>query len=267
MGGEGSVGIIGGNGALGGAIARALLSRGVVAPDALWIAGHGRAAPPPALARCRQTTDAAALVAASPTVILSVPPAAFGGLGLDASGRLVISVMAGVPLPRLAEETGARAVIRAMSSPAAADGMAYSPWCAGPGVTAADKATARRILDACGKQDEVDDEALLDVFTALTGPVPGFVACFAEMLSGYAESRGVPPAIADRAVRQLFDGAGRALAASGRPPAAHVDEMIDYAGTTAAGLAALRAGPVSDLVAEALDASVAKARAFGRGET
>ena len=267
MGGESSVGIIGGNGALGGAIARALLARGVVAPGALWIAGRGRGAPPPGLAQCRQTTDPAALVAACPTVILSVPPAAFDGLGLDASGRLVISVMAGVPLPRLAEETGARAVIRAMSSPAAADGMAYSPWCPGPGATDEDKATARRVFDACGKQDEVADEALLDVFTALTGPVPGFVAWFAEALSRYADSRGVPPALADRAVRQLFDAAGRAMAASERPPAAHVDEMIDYAGTTAAGLAALRAGPVSDLLAEALDASVAKARAFGRGET
>ena len=39
------------------------------------------------------------------------------------------------------------------------------------------------------------------------------------------------------------------------PPAAQVQEMIDYAGTTAAGLNVLRRGPMAEAVDQALEAA------------
>ena len=43
-------------------------------------------------------------------------------------------------------------------------------------------------------------------------------------------------------------------------PADHVQQMIDYAGTTAAGLEAMRNSPIREAIAEGLDAAVEKAR-------
>ncbi|MGB7320560.1 MAG: NAD(P)-binding domain-containing protein, partial [Albidovulum sp.] len=139
----GNVGIIGGNGQLGSAIARGMLSAGVVMPSRLWIGCRsGRADALRDVTGLRITPDNQALVAACGTVILSVPPAQASQIAISAPDRLLISVMAGVTLCELASLTGGRRIIRAMSSPAASDQRAYSPWVAGGGVTADDRTTA-----------------------------------------------------------------------------------------------------------------------------
>lgn len=258
-----AIGIIGGTGALGSAIARAILDRGPVEAGNLWISSRsGRA--PAALegAGLRTTSDNRTLVDRCDLVLLCVPPASAAEIGIEARDRLVVSVMAGVTIERIRALTGAARVARAMSSPAAGRGLAYSPWVAGPGVDEDDRRHVAALLSACGRMDELTDEAQLDLFTAMTGPVPGFVAFFAQCMADYATARGVAPDIADRAVRQLFLAAGETMAEGAARPAEHVREMIDYAGTTAAGLEAMRASPIAEAVAEGLDAAVARARSI-----
>ncbi|WP_245943866.1 pyrroline-5-carboxylate reductase family protein [Acuticoccus kandeliae] len=99
----------------------------------------------------------------------------------------------------------------------------------------------------------------------MTGPVPGFVAYFAECMAAYARREGVAPDVAERAVRQLFRGSGALLATTPESPAEYVEAMIRYAGTTAAGLLAMRASPIEAAVAEGLDAATQKARAIAPG--
>ncbi len=260
---ECSIGIVGGTGMLGSAIAEALLDRQVVPPDRLRIANRSGAAG--ALADrpgVTVTTCADELATACDVVLLAVPPAAASRLAIGAPDRLVISVMAGVPLDALARATGSGRIIRAMSSPAARQGLAYSPWCAGPGVTAEDRRRAAAIFAACGLADEVETESHLDCFTALTGPVPGFVAFYARVMVDYATERGIPPAIADRAVRQLFLGAGTLMSAGAMTPADHVEQLIAYRGTTAAGLEAMARSPIASDIAAGLDAAVARTRSI-----
>jgi pyrroline-5-carboxylate reductase len=256
-----SVGIIGGSGMLGSAIARALLEQRVVVPQSFWISNRGgRADGFEQWAGISVTADNRELVAACDIILLSVAPAQAKELNIDASDRLVLSVMAGVSIERLISLTGAARAIRAMSSPAAALGLAYTPWCCSSDATEADRAVATKIFEACGTTDEIQAEDQIDLFTALTGPVPGFVAHFAECMIDYAIRRGVEPRVADRAVRQLFHASGVMMAHSERPPRDHVEEMISYAGTTAAGLQILKASPLSKAIDEGLDAAREKAR-------
>lgn len=252
------MGIIGGTGMLGSAIADALLDRGGVAPDELWVSSRrGSAALPAAV---HQTSIHQDLVDACDLVLLCVPPQAAGGLDIDARGRLVLSVMAGVSLARLSAVTGADRVVRAISSPAAARGLAFSPWVASATVTGNDRRQVAGLLAACGTSVEVETEDQIDLFTAMTGPVPGFVAFFAACMVDYATTRGVAPKIADQAVRQLFLGAGHLMAEGDMTPAGHVRQMIDYGGTTAAGLTRLHHSGVPAALGDALDASVEKTR-------
>ncbi|MGC1429534.1 MAG: pyrroline-5-carboxylate reductase dimerization domain-containing protein [Albidovulum sp.] len=262
---KGSVGIIGGNGQLGSAIARGMLKTGVVVPGRFWIGCRsGRADALGDVAGLRITTDNQALVEACGTVILSVPPAQAGQIAISAPDRLLISVMAGVTLSELAGLTGARRIIRAMSSPAASDQRAYSPWVAGGGVTAGDRTTAEAIFAACGLTDEITNEAHIDNFTAMTGPVPGFVALFADCMIRHATDAGIAPAIAERAIRQLFLASGEILGSAPQSPADQVRAMLDYAGTTAAGLQAMEAAGLEQVIAKGLDAAIARARAISR---
>lgn len=259
-----TLGIIGGAGMLGQAIARAVLSAGTVAPAGFWVSSRSGLAQGLAdWPGITVTADNRALVAACDVVVLSVPPAQARALQIDARGKLVISVMAGVTMATIRALTGAERVVRAMSSPAAAHRLAYSPWCASAAVTQADRRAVRALFAACGQTDAVEDEAQLDLFTAMTGPVPGFVAYFAACMADHATARGVAPEIADRAVRQLFLGAGTMMATGDATPADHVQEMVDYAGTTAAGLIAMRDSRIAGDIAAGLDAAVARARSIG----
>lgn len=264
----GRIGIVGGAGQLGAAIGAALIDAGAVAPGRLWISSRsGRAAAFAGRDGVTVTADNAALARACDTILLAVPPAAAGAIGIAAPDRLVISVMAGIGLNRIAALTGAARVVRAMSSPAAARRLAYSPWVAAPAVTARDRAVVAAIFGACGLTDEIADEGWIDHFTALTGPVPGFVALFAEEMIRHATGQGIAPDIAERAVRQLFRGAGEILAAEPDPPAAHVAAMVAYAGTTAAGIAAMRQAGLGAAIAAGLAAAAERAAGFGHGRS
>lgn len=258
------LGIIG-SGDLGGAIARGLLQSHVLAPEALWIANRsGNAAGFEAWPGINLTTRNQDLVDACQTIILAVPPHLASALCIRADERLVISVMAGVTMERLAALTGAERLVRAMSSPAAGRNLAYSPWFAGPHVTGDDRVLLTSLFSALGKTDELSREEQVDCFTALTGPVPGFVAFFAECMATYAIENGIEPRTADRAVRQLFHASGVILSEGSATPGAHVEALIAYAGTTAAGLEAMRNSPLASLVHEGLDAARRKARELGK---
>lgn len=255
-------GIIGGTGMLGGAIARAVLKSGAITPGRMWVSNRSGQAE--GFDGVSVTANPQELADACDVILLCVPPAASRDLKIRAETRLVLSVMAGVDLSALQNITGSDRVIRAMSSPAAEHGFAYSPWCASAATTEQDRLRTRSIFEACGQTDEVHgDESLIDVFTAMTGPVPGFVAYFADAVACYAESRGVPTDIADRAARQLFLGAGVMMSGGPMKPADHVQEMVDYAGTTAAGLKIMQSSGIKADVAASLDAAVARTRTIG----
>tara|TARA_R110002020_G_scaffold98736_1_gene234784 strand:- start:2816 stop:3610 length:795 start_codon:yes stop_codon:yes gene_type:complete len=255
------IGIIGGSGMLGRAVAHALLDRMALPPSNLWIANRsGGNTGFEQFPDVQVTTDNARLGEACDIVILSVPPAMAPEIAIEVPGKLVISVMAGVTLDRLQTLTGSDRVVRAMSNPAAELGLAYSPWAASAAIGPSDRDIVTRIFTACGMTDEIEDESQLDHFTAMTGPVPGFVAFYADCMIDYAVKAGIAPAIADRAIRQLFFSAGAMLAHGQASPADHVQQMLDYAGTTAAGLEAMRDSPIRASIAEGLDAAVRKAR-------
>ena len=260
----GTLGIVGGNGQLGSAIARGLLTAGAIAPEALWISARsGRAEALADWPGITVTADNQALADACDAVLLSVPPGGFGQVGISAPDRLVVSVMAGITRERLASATGVTRIVRAMSSPAAAERMAYSPWIGSDALTEADRETVRALFSAIGQTDELTDEAHIDHFTALTGPVPGFVALYADCMIRFAVAEGIAPEVATRAMRQLFLSSGRMLGRDGPSPADEVKAMVDYAGTTAAGLVAMEKAGIAGVIAEGLSAAVARAREIG----
>ncbi|MHA7774010.1 pyrroline-5-carboxylate reductase family protein [Roseibium sp. M-1] len=260
-----TVGILGGSGQLGSALATAWLESGTLAPESLWISNRsGSADGFEAWPQVRVTQSNQALTEACDVIFLSVPPALLESARIQAPDKLVVSVMAGVSRARLTELTGSERAVRAMSSPAARQRLAYSPWCASPSLTGDDRETVMALLSASGLADEVPTEDQIEVFTAITGPVPGFVALFADCVVQYAREKGIAPELAVRAVKQLFLASGRTMAEDEIAPAAHVQEMIDYAGTTAAGLRTLRDSDLAGLIAEGLDASVSRVRTIAR---
>lgn len=246
---------------LGSAITQGLLRNRHILPEHLWISNRSGEAPDlDEWIGIHVTSRNQELVDACNIVLLSVPPQLAPSLEINAQNRLIVSLMAGITMEQIGTLVRADRIVRAMSSPAAEFGLAYSPWCPSAGVTDEDRASVRGLLGALGETDEVPSEEQIDLFTALTGPVPGFVAYYAECMVQYAMKRGVDPGIAERAIRQLFYASGTVLARSPTSAGDHVREMIDYAGTTAAGLEAMKALPLAATIEQGLDAAFRKAQ-------
>ena len=258
------IGIIGGTGQLGSAIALGLLANSAIKASQLWISSRdNKLAAFSSYPEINFSHDNQQVVDACEIIILSVPPHLFSTININGNDRLIISVMAGITLNKIKLATNSHRVVRAMSSPAANQGMAYSPWYPAPQLSSKDKELVLDVFSACGETDEIPSEDQLDQFTAMTGPVPGFVAYFADCMIKYAIGQGISAAIADKAIRQLFYASGSIFSQEKETPEDHVNEMIDYDGTTAAGLLSMKASPLSSLIEQGLAAACHKAKNIG----
>jgi pyrroline-5-carboxylate reductase len=251
------IGIVGGEGELGGALKRALLRNGTCAADDLMICGRSQAEYfGDGIAT---TASAQKLADMCDQVMLAVPPAAFSTLSFETRG-LVISVMAGVTLAQIMQSTGSRRVVRAMCSPLAVDlDVGFATWCGSPGLTAEDHNRVTHVFAAGGQVTEVADEAQIDFFTALNGPVPGMLGLIADLLIREAMSRGISGEVAVRAVKAQMEASGQIMAKADFDIAEYVQGMIRYNGTTAAAFASLDAGGLQPVLAGAVDAAITRA--------
>lgn len=256
-----TVGIVGGGGWLGRSIGAALLEKGVLQPaDLILSSRSGRVEGFEAWPEVRVTRDNRQLAQRAEVIVLSVRPEQFAAVAIDAADKLVISFMAGVSLASLVERTGSRRVIRAMPNAAAQIGQCYTPWFATAEVTAADKAFTQAMFESCGSADEVASEADLDYLTGLVGSGAAYPALLAEAMLAHALARGLPPHVAMAAVRGVVVGASQLLGRDGMPPADMVQAMLDYRGTTAAGLQAMIDAGFKQAIDAGLEAAEAAAQ-------
>lgn len=245
------IGLIGAMGWIGRAIGRGLLDMPGFGPEGLSVltrngppdGPEGRYLDSPQVHWARSPQE---LVARSEVVIVSVRPQDWPGLALRAPGRLVISVMAMVPIAELARSGGR--IVRAMPNALAEVGRSYTPWVAGPGVTRADRQVVAAILSRLGSVEPLDHEAQLEVMSVLPGAGPAYPALMAAALLEFARAQNLPEAVARRAVQAVISDGSAALRDRIETAGDVVAAFRDYAGVTAAGLtAADRAGFTSAL--------------------
>jgi pyrroline-5-carboxylate reductase len=262
-----TIGIIGGNGWLGRAIGRAMLEAELVQASSLTVSCRSGASD--AFADWPQvfwTADNQELVRRSAVVIVSVRPEQFPTVEIDASEKLVISLMAGVSMETLRTKTRSERVVRAMPNAAAEIKRSYTPWFCSDAVSVADRAIVQALFESCGKADEVATEADIDYLTALSGSGPAFPALLADALLRHALSQGLSEPVARRAVESVVCDASQLIAAPGASPGDIVRSFMAYRGTTDAGLRAMIGAGFTEAVHAGLTAAVAKAVGMGKYE-
>jgi pyrroline-5-carboxylate reductase len=227
------------------------------------------AAAAPFAGRVRHVTETPAIPAgfAPAAVILATKPqeapAALPALApLATPGTVFLSIMAGRSLAGMAALLGAGArVVRAMPNTPAAVRQGFTVACAGPGVDAAQRALCDALLGAIGEAAWVEDEALLDPVTAVSGGGPAYVFLLAEVLEQAALAEGVPADLARRMARATVAGSGALLAASTEDAATLRRNVTSPKGTTERALAVLmREEAWPALMREAIAAATARSR-------
>jgi pyrroline-5-carboxylate reductase len=157
-----------------------------------------------------------------------------------APDAVMLSIMAGRTLSGMAGLLGANAaIVRAMPNTPAAVRQGITVCCPNQAVTPAQRALCDSLLAAIGSVAWVDDEALIDPVTAVSGSGPAYVFLLAELMEQAAIEQGIPPALARQLARATVSGSGALLAASPEDTAQLRKNVTSPGGTTAAALAVL----------------------------
>ncbi len=177
------------------------------------------------------------------------------------SGQLVLSIAAGIRTGDIARWLhGHAAVARAMPNTPALVGAGATGIYAQPGVSAAQRAQAAQILGAVGSVVWVEDEAQIDVVTAISGSGPAYVFFFIEALEQAGIDLGLPAETARLLTLQTFFGAAALAIKDQSPPAELRARVTSKGGTTEQGILALEAGGVSYAIGLAARAAAERAQ-------
>jgi pyrroline-5-carboxylate reductase len=166
---------------------------------------------------------------------------------------LVISIAAGVLEQDIENWLGGDiALVRTMPNTPAMIKVGATVLHANPMVTSEQKNQAETILRAVGLTQWVDDEALLDAVTALSGSGPAYFFLVMEAMEAAAVKLGLPAETAHLLTLQTALGAARMAMESSDTPAVLREKVTSPGGTTEAALKRFEEGKLRDLFTQAL---------------
>lgn len=174
-----------------------------------------------------------------------------------ATRPLLVSIAAGITgaqLRRWLGDAEAR-VVRAMPNTPALLGAGVTGLHADAGLPAGLREQAEGLLSAAGKTVWVDDEALMDAVTSVSGSGPAYAFLLAEAMEAAARAEGLPADAARTLVVQTLLGAARMLAESGEAAGELRRRVTSPGGTTQAAIETFQGGGFEALVADAIHAA------------
>lgn len=179
--------------------------------------------------------------------------------------HLLVSIMAGVSTRSLEScfaHVRAR-VVRAMPNLASHVGAGMAGVHPGRYASEADLLRAQRIFDAGGKSVHVEDEALMDAVTAVSGSGPAYYYFFTEAIMEAAKRIGLSPQHANVLAKQTALGAARMMLESGETPDVLREKVTSPGGTTAAAMSSFRQSAVFDDIVAGVVAAFERSRELG----
>ncbi len=169
---------------------------------------------------------------------------------------LIVSIAAGIHIDQIdAWLGGDLAIVRAMPNTPALIGAGACGLVANARVDAGQRALAQGILDAAGVVAWVDDEALMDTVTALSGSGPAYFFLLVEALEDAAVAQGLPRETARLLAAQTCLGAGRMLREESAAPAELRRRVTSPNGTTQAAIESFEASGLRQIIARAVTAA------------
>ncbi len=202
-------------------------------------------------------------------LVLAVKPQIFGQAApqlkpLVSADTLVVSIMAGTTIAKIAAACGG-AVVRAMPNTPAAIGHGITVAVPASNVTRRQRDIADALLRATGTVEWVGDEALLDPVTAVSGSGPAYVFLLVEELARAGVAAGLPEGLAAKLARETVAGSGALLQHSNIEVATLRQNVTSPGGTTAAALEILMGKDgLSGLMTRAIAAATRRSKELAK---
>jgi len=188
-------------------------------------------------------------------ILLCVKPGNLESVAKQLKGKakLLLSVLAGVPVEKLKKKIKSKAVVRAMPNLAASVGASMTTLTG----DADHREEAEVLMRGAGEVLWLESEKEIDIATALAGSGPAYLALIGEALADGAVNQGLKREDAMKVMQGLFAGFGKLIQEI--HPALLKDGVMSPGGTTAAGYAALEKNNVRSGCIDAVEKAYKKA--------
>lgn len=174
---------------------------------------------------------------------------------------LLVSIAAGIREADMQAWLGGNiALVRTMPNTPAMLQAGATVLHAGSGVSEAQRDLAESILRAVGVTRWVDNEALMNIATALSGSGPAYFFLVMEAMETAAISNGLPADTARLLTIQTALGAARMAIESSDGPATLRQKVTSPGGTTERALSILEQGNLRSLFEEAISGACERSR-------
>ena len=209
-------------------------------------------------------------VATAKYVLLAIKPQSFDAVAPEVAiclpkGCVIISVMAGITMGRLAETFPEQAIVRAMPNTPASIGQGITAFVAGESLTKTQKKHVEKLLGAVGTVLELENEAMIDMVTAISGSGPAYFFHMVEALAGAGQAVGLSEEQAGELAAQTMIGSGALLAQSGQSATELRRGVTSPNGTTQAALDVLmRENGLPKILREAVFAAYRRSQELGK---
>ncbi|EMJ3469875.1 TPA: pyrroline-5-carboxylate reductase [Vibrio harveyi] len=214
----------------------------------------------------RTTSDNIAAATEADVVVLSVKPQMMEEVckplqSIDFSNKLVISIAAGINCSRLDDMLATKLnLVRVMPNTPSQLGLGMSGLYAPEHVQEQDKAFAAELMQACGKVCWVEQESGINNVIAAAGSAPAYFFLFMEAMQAEAIAQGFDKDTARTLVQQSALGAASMVVENPQTELSTLRENVtSKGGTTAEALRTFNEHQLSDIVAKAMQAAVARA--------
>ncbi|MCA6952932.1 pyrroline-5-carboxylate reductase [Pectobacterium polaris] len=209
--------------------------------------------------RCAQEAD---------VIVLAVKPQMMATVceplreQVNFSGKLVLSIAAGINIARFQALLGEPLnIVRIMPNTPSLVGKGMSGMYAPASVNQADKDFTAQLMQSVGKICWVDSESGINGVIAAAGSAPAYFFLFMEAMQQEAIRQGFSQDTARLLVQQAASGAAALVEANPDTPLSTLRENVtSKGGTTAEALRVFNEQQLTQTVAEAMQAAIARAQ-------
>ncbi|MCE7519170.1 pyrroline-5-carboxylate reductase [Vreelandella titanicae] len=216
-------------------------------------------------------TDNNAAVAEADVVVLAVKPQIMHNVcealrdSVQRQQPLVISIAAGLDAGTIDQWLGGQnAMVRCMPNTPSLVGYGASGLYANANVSDAQRDVATQLMEAVGIVEWVEEEALLDAVTAVSGSAPAYFFLMFEAMEEAAVKLGLPAATARRLAIQTALGAATMAQQSDKDPATLKQNVMSPGGTTERAIQHMEEAQLRTTIADAMQACADRAQAMAK---
>ncbi|MAT44889.1 MAG: pyrroline-5-carboxylate reductase [Anaerolineaceae bacterium] len=204
-------------------------------------------------------------------VVLAVKPQQLDKVMSNLSGKIppnavVVSIVAGATIETISAGLFHQAVVRTMPNTPGQIGEGITVWYASSSVDEKQLLPAKMMLQALGKDVQVDEEYYLDMATAVSGTGPMYVFLFMEAMMDAAVHLGFSRHIAEQLVIQTIRGSVDYYDGQPRHVADLRNKVTSPGGTSASALYYLEKAGFRTAISRAIWAAYERSQQLGQGK-